>query len=82
MGTANVRNKSRGTLSQYEREIKTIQEHLGEVSYKMDMDSWPRLLDLVPPKISLVWLITLQIVICTKIFSGFLMIRIIRKHQA
>lgn len=49
-------------LSQYERETHTIQEHLGEVSYKIHVDSWPRLLGLLPPKISLVWLTTLQII--------------------
>lgn len=82
MGMTNVKNKTRGTLSKYERDTDISQEHLGKVSYEIHMESWPRLPGLLPPKITLVWLITLQIIICTSIFYGFLMTRINSKPQA
>lgn len=69
-------------MSQYGRETYIIQTHLGAVSYRIHMDSGPKLPGLLPLKINLVWLITLQIIICTTIFCGFLKINVSSKTSS
>lgn len=58
------------------RQTNTIQEHLGEVSYKIHMNSWPRLLALLSLKINVVLSVTLRVILCATIFYSFLMTRI------